>query len=53
MWRECRTALRASSMTDLSGHQALTAQVDRLLLDQGRLDPLELLLGLALLSYED
>lgn len=40
-------------MTELPDHGALTAQVDRLLLEQGRLDPLELLMALELLSYED
>jgi hypothetical protein len=40
-------------MTDLLDQKTLTAQVDRLLLQQGRLDPLELLLALDLLSYED
>ena len=40
-------------MTEMLDRKALTAQVDRLLLQQGRLDPLELLLALDLLSYED
>lgn len=40
-------------MNKLPDRQTLTAQVDRLLLEQGRLDPLELLLALDLLPYED
>ena len=40
-------------MSELPDRKALTAQVDHLLLQQGRLDPLELLLALELLPYED
>ncbi|MBK1617936.1 hypothetical protein CKO42_05600 [Lamprobacter modestohalophilus] len=40
-------------MSTLPDRISLTAQVDRLLLEQGRLEPLELLLTLDLLAYED
>ena len=40
-------------MRQLPDRKTLTAQVDQLLLEQGRLDPLELLLALDLLPYED
>jgi hypothetical protein len=47
------THKRTSPMSELPDRKALTTQVDRLLLQQGRLDPLELLLALELLPYED
>ena len=40
-------------MTDTPSDKDLLALVDRLVLEQGRLDPLELLLAVELLAYED
>lgn len=42
-----------SPATDPLSDRALCALVDRLLLEQGRLDPLELLLAAGLLGYQD
>jgi len=40
-------------LSDLLSNNALGSLADRLLLEQGRLDPLELLLAADLLAYED
>ncbi|NEV60775.1 hypothetical protein [Thiorhodococcus minor] len=40
-------------MTTIPSHKEIQALVDRLLLEQGRLDPFELLLAADLLAYED